>query len=43
MFLDYINNFLTIGRFADYYGLEENEAQALIDAGRIIHNSLTED
>ena len=39
MYLDYFNNFLTISRFADYYGITENEAKIIIDAGRKINEN----
>ena len=40
-YLDYVNNFLTVGNFADHYGMSEREAHLLIDLGRIIHERLT--
>jgi len=33
---DYLNNFLTVDRFAEYYGFELSDAQELIDCGRKI-------
>lgn len=39
MFLDYFNNFLTVDRFAEYYGLTKDEAQEVIDLGRAEHES----
>jgi hypothetical protein len=30
MYLDYINNFLTVSKFAAYYGLDESEARAAL-------------
>jgi hypothetical protein len=35
-FLDYVNNFITVRAFADHYGLTENEANIIINAGREI-------
>lgn len=34
MYLDWFNNFLTIGRFAEYYGISESYAKSIIDQGR---------
>jgi hypothetical protein len=36
-FLDYFNNFLSIERFAEYYGLKRFEALMVINAGREAH------
>ncbi|AEJ81372.1 hypothetical protein Erwinia_phage_Rouille_00122 [Erwinia phage Rouille] len=33
IYLDWINNFLTVERFAEYYALEVDEAQIIIQAG----------
>ena len=30
LYLDYINNFLTVERFAEYYGISEDFALALL-------------
>ena len=38
-FLDYINNFLTVDRFASYYGWSVNDARQVIDDGRALHES----
>ena len=38
MYLDYFNNFLTIEGFADWYGIGEKQAAAIISAGRKIHH-----
>ena len=40
-YLDYFNNFLTYGGYADYYWLEDDEAAKRIDLGRVIHNHRT--
>jgi hypothetical protein len=40
MFLEYINNFLTVARFAEYYGFTESEAKQLIDLGHEVHERL---
>jgi hypothetical protein len=34
MFLDWKNNFLTVGRFAEYYSLTIDKANEIIDKGR---------
>lgn len=34
MYLDYVNNFLTVGGFADYYGISDEQAQKIIESGR---------
>lgn len=36
MYLDYRNNFLTVGAFADYYGISDKNAKRIIDIGRQI-------
>jgi hypothetical protein len=33
-YLDYLNNFLTIEAFADYYHMPVSTAQSIIDYGR---------
>lgn len=40
VFLDWFNNFLTLERFAEHYGLAEDTAAAMIEKGRAIHESL---
>lgn len=37
VFLDWFNNFLTIARFAEHYGVDEETASHMIEAGRAIH------
>ena len=34
IYLDYVNDFLTIGRFAEYYNLTPNHAKMLLSIGR---------
>jgi hypothetical protein len=41
LYLDWVNNFLTVERFAEYYGLDTNEAEKQILIGRKIHNQRT--
>ncbi len=36
MYIDWCNNFLTVERFAEYYGLSVKEAINVIDEGRIL-------
>ena len=38
LYLDYFNNFNTTEKFAEFYGISENEAVTLIDIGRIINH-----
>jgi len=38
MYLDWRNNFLTVERFAEYYGMTLESAQFIIDTGRNIMN-----
>ena len=38
MYLDWLNNFLTIERFAEWYAIGEEQAAAIISAGRKIHH-----
>lgn len=38
MYLDYRNNFLTVKRFSEHYGISENLANAIIDSERVLHN-----
>ena len=37
VYLDWVSNFETIEAFADWYGVDKNEARAIIDMGRQIH------
>lgn len=34
LYLDWVNNFLTVGRFASYYGLDVPTAKRVINIGR---------
>jgi hypothetical protein len=38
MYLDYVNNFLTVAGFAEHYGIDEFEANVIINAGRELNN-----
>ncbi len=37
IYLDWVNNFLTVGRYAEYYGIDETEALWTITEGRKLH------
>ena len=37
-YLDYFNNFITIAKFAEFYGISEDKAVTLIDMGRVINH-----
>jgi len=34
MYLNYVNKFLTVDRFAEWYGLEVEDANIIIEMGR---------
>ena len=38
LYLDYFNNFLTVEKFAEFYGMTTNKALTLIELGRKINN-----
>jgi len=38
MYLDYVNNFITVGGFADHYNLNGKDANYIIDLGRELNN-----
>jgi len=42
LYLEYFNNFLTVDRFAEYYGLDVTIANEVIFLGRVINNSFAE-
>ena len=37
MFLDYVNNYLTVWRFADAYNITTKRANRILDIGRKLH------
>jgi NaMN:DMB phosphoribosyltransferase len=37
MYLDYVNNFISVGRFADHYDMSEEKANEVIRRGREYH------
>ena len=41
MFLDWKNNFLTVGRFAEYYSLTIDKANEIINKGRQLNEIST--
>jgi hypothetical protein len=42
LYLDWVNNFLTIERFAEYYGLDEDDAKALLEIAKKSHEQRVE-
>ena len=38
LYLQWFNNFLSVKKFAEFYGITENKAVTLIDMGRVINN-----
>jgi len=41
-YLDYVNNFLTISRMAEYYEMPEEDCKYLVDLGRKLNEELAE-
>jgi hypothetical protein len=41
IYLDYLNNFMTVEKLAEHYGLTVEEAMVLIDRGRKVNWELT--
>ena len=39
-YLDWVNNFITISRFAEYYGMAEDEAIKFVNRERIKNHNL---
>jgi hypothetical protein len=37
LYLDWVNNFLTIGRFSEYYGLDEEDSKELLKLAKKCH------
>ena len=37
IYLDWVNNFLSVEKFASYYNITVSEANKLIEEGRTIH------
>ena len=42
LYLEYLNNFLTVERFAEYHNLSMVDAQTLVNMGREFHREATE-
>ncbi len=40
IYLDYLNNFLTVEKFASHYNITIDEANKLIEEGKIIHEKV---
>ena len=40
MYLDYVNNFLSVDFFAEYYSISVDEANRVINEGRKIKNAI---
>ena len=40
LYLLYVNDFLTVGKFAEYLGISEAKANRIIDLGRKINNNV---
>lgn len=38
-YIDYLNNFLTVGGYADYYHIDYNDAEFIINKGREIYQA----
>ena len=38
LYIDWVNNFLTVPRFAQHYGLTEAQAHRVINAGRTLNH-----
>ena len=43
IYLIWKNDFLTIGGFADYYHIDDREAETLINLGRRFHKELAQE
>ena len=39
-YLDFFNNYLSVKKFAEFYGISEDKAITLIDMGRVINNKV---
>ena len=42
LYLDYVNNFISIAGYASFYGMSEKHAKAIIDACRNIRDGYIE-
>lgn len=41
VYMDYLNNFISVAGFAEYYGLTTKQAEQVLNLGRAIHNERT--
>ena len=41
-YLTYFNDYVTLGAFADSLGITDKDAQKLVDAGRLAHESIVQ-
>lgn len=41
LYLDYLNNFISVSGFAEHYGLTTEQAEQVLGLGRAIHNERT--
>lgn len=39
VYMDWVNNFLTVEFFAEYYGLTDKQAETLINLARDVYNA----
>jgi len=42
LFLEWLNDFLTVGRFAEHHGFTKDYADAVVTYGKYVHKNLTE-
>jgi hypothetical protein len=42
MYLDYVNKFITVDKFAEWHGVEPDEARILLDMGKKYHEQKAE-
>jgi hypothetical protein len=42
LYLEFFNDFLTVGRFAEYYGIPETLVDEIIKAGKDLHERRVE-
>ena len=42
VYLDWVNNFLTIERFSEYYGLDDDDSKALLEIAKKSHEQRVE-
>ena len=38
-YLDFVNNFLTLDGFAEYYGISRDQAEEVVKLGKAIHDT----